>query len=487
MRGAQRLLQRALQVGAVGEALAAGRAAATGGEVAACFRPSLGRAAAHASARSFVAATQQAWRAAAARPAAAPFAAAHLHKASALRQFGFAAGGAPRVASRPAAGPTGVRAALRQPTGMAGFSLARQAARRLKATTSELRGANPLETFGPAALTAGLTPGQRRQLAVWLGVCSAWVAVLVVVGGITRLTRSGLSMTSWKFTGERPPSTLEEWEEEFARYKLTPEYIKTNQGMTVDEFKYIYFWEWGHRMWGRALGLVVALPALYFASRGMISRPLGRRLSVLFLMGATQGLVGWWMVRSGFREPETNQVPRVSTYRMAGHLLSAFAIFSGLMWWRRQPHAALRPTLTRPPLSLFTVRRDAAGKDAGRAYNTWPDMNGEWFPSEYFSERLPGEGRARAEACQSCRSAAGVALGITTLLTYVPVPLGAAHQGGAMVLFTLMLGLLYALKPAPSLGTFRRVRHAGLLVAKWGAPATVAAVVGIGGTVVNMT
>ncbi|PRW44507.1 cytochrome c oxidase assembly COX15 [Chlorella sorokiniana] len=430
---------------------------------------------------------------------------------------------------------------MRSPQGMAGSSLLRSLGRRMKATVTEFRSIpNAAEAYGPAVLTAGLTPGQRRQLAVWLGVCSAWVFVLVVVGGITRLTRSGLSMTSWKFTGEKPPSTPEEWEAEFARYKQTPEYIKTNQGMTVEEFKFIYFWEWGHRMWGRALGLVVALPAAYFASRGLINGPLGRRLALLFLMGGTQGLVGWWMVRSGFQEPEENQVPRVSTYRMAGHLATAFTIFSALVWTTLQVAIPVPPTVAAGPEAAYASRlltRFAhplaaiigitamsgcfvAGKDAGRAYNTWPDMNGEWFPSEYFSERLPAlrnlfENTAAVQfnhrmlayttlagvatlwsygrqlpalppAAKLCLNALAVAtaaqvtLGITTLLTYVPVSLGAAHQGGAMVLFTLMLGLLYSIKPAPSLGTFR------LLIAKYGQAATAAAVVGIGGTVVNM-
>lgn len=425
---------------------------------------------------------------------------------------------------------------------MAGSSLARQAGRRLKSSIVHEFKAMPnvAEAYGPAALTAGLTPGQRRQLAIWLGACSAWVFVLVVVGGITRLTRSGLSMTSWKFTGERPPSTPEEWEEEFARYKLTPEYIKTNQGMTVEEFKFIYFWEWGHRMWGRALGLVVALPAAYFASRGMINGALGRRLALLFLMGGTQGLVGWWMVRSGFREPEENQVPRVSTYRMAGHLATAFTIFTALVWTTLSVAVPISPTMAAGPEAAHAARLLSrwahplaavigitamsgcfvAGKDAGRAYNTWPDMNGEWFPSEYFSDRLPAlrnifENTAAVQFnhrmlaytslagvlsmwrygsqlaalppaarlmlhALAAATAGQVALGITTLLTYVPVELGAAHQAGAMVLFTLMLGLLYTIKPAPSLGTFR------MLVAKYGNAATAAAVLGVGGTVVNM-
>ncbi|KAL4433045.1 hypothetical protein ABPG77_006472 [Micractinium sp. CCAP 211/92] len=538
MRGVQRLLQRSLQAGAASEALAA---QACGGELAAACR-SLGRTAAAGSLRCFSISAQQAWRSAAVRPAASSFMASHLHKVAA-RQFGFAASALRAGREVAGRGAASVGASLRAgPKGMAGSSLARQAGRRLKSSiVHEFKSMpNAAEAYGPAALTAGLTPGQRRQLAVWLGACSAWVFVLVVVGGITRLTRSGLSMTSWKFTGERPPSTPEEWEEEFARYKLTPEYIKTNQGMTVEEFKFIYFWEWGHRMWGRALGLVVAIPAAYFASRGMINGALGRRLALLFLMGGTQGLVGWWMVRSGFREPEENQVPRVSTYRMAGHLATAFTIFTALVWTTLSVAVPISPTMAAGPEAAHAARLLSrwahplaavigitamsgcfvAGKDAGRAYNTWPDMNGEWFPSEYFSDRLPAlrnifENTAAVQFnhrmlaytslagvlsmwrygtqlpalppaarlmlhALAAATAGQVTLGITTLLTYVPVELGAAHQAGAMVLFTLMLGLLYTIKPAPSLGTFR------MLIAKYGNAATAAAVLGVGGTVVNM-
>lgn len=535
-RGFQVLLQRSLQAGAVKEAAASLRAA--GGEAAAACRHVARTTVAPTAFRSFAAATQQAWRTGVHQQATLQFAAVHLPKAG-LRQYGFAAGGALRAASRTAGGATRTAAhALRQPVGMAGSSLGRAACRRM---FSEMKPVNPAEAYGPAALTAGLTSGQRKAIAAWLALCSGWVAVLVVVGGITRLTRSGLSMTSWKFTGEKPPSTPEEWEEEFARYKLTPEYIKTNQGMTVEEFKFIYFWEWGHRMWGRALGLVVAVPAAVFASRGMVNRALGRRLSLLFLMGATQGLVGWWMVRSGFQEPEDNQVPRVSTYRMAGHLLSAFVIFSTLVWTTLSvaipapPLESLGPEAARagrllgrwvhPVAGIVAITAMSgcfvAGKDAGRAYNTWPDMNGEWIPSEYWSERLPAlrnifENTAAVQfnhrmlAYTTLGSIAGlwrygtqlkalppctrlvlhallaatgaqVALGITTLLTYVPVPLGAAHQGTAMVLFTLMLGLMYSIKQAPSLGTFRLLMH------KYAAPVAAASVVGVGGTVMNMT
>ncbi|KAI3428676.1 hypothetical protein D9Q98_007499 [Chlorella vulgaris] len=535
MRGVQRLVQRGLH--AAGEALAA----ANGREPAAACR-SMARVAGQAPFRSFASTAPQAWRSAGHSTAARTCGGAAQCPKLGLRQFGFAASSALSAAQTSGkAGLAAAAAALKRPQGLAGSSLVRLAGRRLKSSAAAFRpAANAAEAYSPAAFTAGLTAGQRRQLVVWLSVCSGWVFVLVVIGGITRLTRSGLSMTSWKFTGEAPPSSPEEWEVEFARYKATPEYLAANQGMTVDEFKFIYFWEWGHRMWGRALGFVVALPAAYFAARGMVNAPLGRRLSLLFLMGGMQGLVGWWMVRSGFREPEQGEVPRVSTYRMAGHLASAFAIYSTLVWTTLSVAFPVPPTTVagleaahaarllgrwaRPLAVVLGVTAMSgcfvAGKEAGRAYNTWPDMNGEWFPSAYLSERLPAlrnlfENTAAvqfnhrmlayttlagvatlwrygsqltalppaARLCLHALAAATVGqvtLGITTLLTYVPVSLGAAHQAGAMVLFTIMLGLLYSIKPAPSLGTFR------LLVAKYGTPATAAAVLGIGGTVVNM-
>jgi len=192
--------------------------------------------------------------------------------------------------------------------------------------------ASTATTTGAAALTAGLAPSQRHALAWWLGGSSAWVFSMVVLGGVTRLTRSGLSMTDWKFTGEKPPQTEIEWEQEFSRYQLSPEYRRVNSSMNVEEFKFIYWMEWAHRMWGRGLGLAFALPAAWFAARGAINRPLARRLGLLFLMGGSQGLVGWWMVRSGLQEPQALDVPRVSPYRLAAHLTSAFAIYATLVW-----------------------------------------------------------------------------------------------------------------------------------------------------------
>lgn len=395
------------------------------------------------------------------------------------------------------------------------------------------------EAYGPAVFTAGLSAGQRKQLAAWLGVCAAWVFGLVCIGGATRLTRSGLSMTDWKFTGEHRPQNEEEWEAEFAKYRASPEFKRLNSTMTVDEFKYIYYWEYGHRMVGRALSLVFGLPALYFASRGMINAALGRRLGLVFLMGGTQGLVGWWMVRSGLQEPlDEYAEPKVSPYRLAAHLTSAFVIYATLVWTAlgvAVPHppatqagpeavraARMLGRVAHPVAALVGVTAVSgafvAGLHAGLCYNTWPDMNGEMFPSEYFA--LPGlrnlfENSAAAQfnhrtlALTTLFTMAGfwrygtqlpalhpssrlllhalmattcaqVGLGIATLLSHVPVSLGTAHQAGALTLFSLMLGLLYSLRAGPSLRPFR------LVVTKWGTPAAVAAVAGVGGAVTQM-
>jgi len=364
---------------------------------------------------------------------------------------------------------------------------------------------------------------------------------MVVLGGYTRLTRSGLSMTDWKFTGERPPSTEEEWQTEFSRYKQSPEYQKVNKGMTIDDFKFIYWVEWGHRMWGRSLGLLFALPAAYFASRGMINGALGKRLGLLFLMGGTQGFVGWWMVRSGLMENPNNHydIPRVSPYRLAAHLTSAFAIYTTLAWTTlgvATGGALSPPTTTAAAAAARKLRRAAlpltlligitavsgafvAGLDAGHAYNTFPTMNGEWIPSEYY--KIPGwrnafENTAAVQLhhrllalstltatvltwrygtsklphlSKSAKTLlhvlmAGVAgqvtLGVTTLLTYVPVELGAAHQAGALTLFTIMLGLLHAVHPVGGGGSGLR------LLSKAAAPVTALATLGIGAAVTQM-
>ena len=311
-----------------------------------------------------------------------------------------------------------------------------------------------------------------------------------------------------------------------------------NSKMSIDEFQFIYWMEWAHRMWGRGLGLFFALPCAAFAVRGAINAPLARRLGLLFLMGGCQGLVGWWMVRSGLVQPSDNQVPRVSPYRLAAHLTSAFAIYASMVWTTLQIAVPQPPAVTAGPAgvraasALYRVALPAAvllgltaisgafvaGNDAGHAYNTFPTMNGEWIPSEYFQmsgwrnmfentaavqlhhralalttlvtslalwrygTRMPDLPRASRLLLNGLAVGVGcqVTLGVATLLTYVPVTLGTLHQSGAMTLFTIMLALLYTVRPVPTLAPFRL-----LTTAPFSTVSAAAAVIAVGGAVVN--
>ncbi|KAL2630335.1 hypothetical protein R1flu_015021 [Riccia fluitans] len=358
----------------------------------------------------------------------------------------------------------------------------------------------PLVVAGDAA---------QKKVAGWLFGCSGWVFSMVVLGGVTRLTRSGLSMTDWKFTGGLPPLSADEWEAEFAKYQDSPEYRRINKGMSLEDFKFIYWMEYAHRMWGRGLGLVFAGPFAYYIAKGYITRPLGLRLSVLMAMGAGQGFVGWWMVKSGLEEPETEYAqPRVSPYRLAAHLTSAFVIYSGLFW------TALSVAMPEPPSAANQLMLDAsrrirklalpvaglvgltaisgafvAGNDAGHAYNTFPKMGDTWVPDgllemkpfirNFFentatvqmdhrilalttlssigllwlaARRLPLNPAVKTLLDATLGMAAlQVTLGISTLLMYVPVSLGSAHQAGALTLFTVVLALLHTLRrPSPA-------------------------------------
>ena len=349
-------------------------------------------------------------------------------------------------------------------------------------------------------------------MAWWLGGTGVWVYSMVVLGGVTRLTRSGLSMTDWKFTGERPPISPQDWRVEYDKYRASPEFKKVHSSMSIDEFKFIFWMEYAHRMWGRFLGLAFVLPGTYFLARGFINKPMGRRLGLLFFMGGTQGLVGWWMVRSGLVEPsEDHEKPRVSPYRLAAHLVSAFSIYSVLVWTtldliHPKPLMAASQSISGmvrsrvlPFAALVAITATSgafvAGLDAGRAFNTFPLMHGQWFPDEYWGtlegKRVQDVGLVRntfenTAAAQwnhrvlATTTAAGAlalwawvatlpscppvimrridliagvtllqfGLGIWTLLEAVPVPLGSAHQANALNLFSAVLVALHALRPS---------------------------------------
>ncbi|XP_077245329.1 cytochrome c oxidase 15 isoform X2 [Tasmannia lanceolata] len=382
--------------------------------------------------------------------------------------------------------------------------------RNMSTTTASLLTSNKAEvTKTGLKLLVSKGPNAQKMVGTWLFTCAAWVFSMVILGGVTRLTRSGLSMTDWKFTGSLPPLSEEQWLLEFEKYKQSPEYKRVNKGMSIEDFKFIYWMEYAHRMWGRGLGVLFALPFTYFLAKGFITRQLGLRLSALFALGAGQGLIGWWMVKSGLEEPASEYVqPRVSPYRLATHLTSAFAIYCGLLW------TALSVVMPEPPNGSMTwvhgaskVRKLAlpvsvlvgitaisgafvAGNDAGHAYNTFPKMGDTWIPDDIFSmEPLLRNFFENTSTVQLdhrilatttllsiggfwwatrkldihpvVRSLIGhtmgmaalqVTIGVSTLLSYVPVSLASAHQAGALTLLTIVILLTHTVrKPSPTL------------------------------------
>lgn len=236
--------------------------------------------------------------------------------------------------------------------------------------------------------------GQRARpvaIARWLWAVAALVVAMVVVGGITRLTESGLSITEWKpITGALPPLSHSDWLREFALYRQTTEYQTVNQSMSLAAFKSIYFWEWLHRLLGRVIGLAFALPLLWFALRRAIPRGYGWRLVALLALGGLQGAIGWWMVKSGL----VGRVD-VSHYRLAVHLMTAFFILGGLVWTAADLGALARDRAARPArltaiaalmLAIFALQllwgAFTAGLDAGHASADWPAMSaGGFLPS----------------------------------------------------------------------------------------------------------
>ncbi len=225
----------------------------------------------------------------------------------------------------------------------------------------------------------------------WLNVVAMLVFIMVVVGGITRLTESGLSITEWKpITGAIPPLSAEAWESEFEKYKLIPEYIQVAgpAGMTLEEFKFIYFWEWVHRLLGRLIGLAFALPLAWFAIKRAIPPGYGGRLIGLLVLGGMQGFIGWWMVSSGLTERTD-----VSHFRLATHLLMAFVILGGLVWtaldlrqYAKDKSGPARLTgFGLAVLGILFIQllfgAYTAGLNAGFLSNTWPLMNGSLIPA----------------------------------------------------------------------------------------------------------
>jgi cytochrome c oxidase assembly protein subunit 15 len=334
-------------------------------------------------------------------------------------------------------------------------------------------------------------PG-RRAVAFWLLACCALVFAMIVVGGITRLTHSGLSIVEWQpLVGAVPPLDEAQWEETFAKYRQTPEFRLRNHDMTLAGFKGIFWWEYGHRLLGRLIGIVFLVPFALFLLRGRIDRSLAWKLGAIFALGAVQGAVGWYMVSSGLVDD-----PRVSSVRLALHLGIAFLIYGSMLWIalglltnpsRRPMRGARASSRLLAALVFLMVLSGAlvAGIRAGYAYNTFPMMDGHWIPPEVllidpwwknfvynmatvqlvhralaalivasvlllwwridrdasFDDRVRAWNQALVVV-----AALQVGTGIATLLMRVPIPLAAAHQAGAVLVFTCALGLAHSLR-----------------------------------------
>ncbi len=331
-----------------------------------------------------------------------------------------------------------------------------------------------------------------HAVGIWLLACAGMVFAMVVIGGITRLTGSGLSMVEWRpVFGFLPPLSEVAWQRVFDLYRATPQYLEVNAGMSLAEFRGIFWWEYIHRVWGRLIGLVFFLPFVWFLLRGHVRGALVWKLTGIFLLGAAQAVLGWYMVRSGLVD-----VPEVSQYRLAAHLLLAFLIHALLVWTALSvlvpermsvSDAAFRGARKLALLALALVAVTivsgafVAGTDAGFTYNSFPLMDGRIVPDGYFDTPLaPFEDiatiqfhhrvlalvtfativalwwrsrwlalipRARLAANLFAAAAlAQVALGISALLLVVPVALGAAHQAGAVVLLTVATWFFFELR-----------------------------------------
>jgi cytochrome c oxidase assembly protein subunit 15 len=335
-------------------------------------------------------------------------------------------------------------------------------------------------------------PSWGRSVAVWLIACCALVFAMVVVGGITRLTQSGLSIVEWQpIVGALPPLDDNAWEETFSKYQETPQFRRVNPHMDLAGFKGIFWWEYVHRLLGRLIGAVFLLPLVWFAALGRISRALTWRLAGIFVLGGLQGAMGWYMVQSGLVDD-----PRVSQYRLAGHLAMALLIYAAMLWIaldllfprERAPARAPRAFAFALATLVFVMAVSGsfvAGIRAGLAYNTFPLMGGRLVPpgmfviepwylnffgniaTVQFDHRLIAwllallvpwfwlRVRRATAAPRRARLAADLllgalalqlSLGIATLLNAVPVPLAAAHQAGALLVFTAALLSAHALR-----------------------------------------
>lgn len=343
-----------------------------------------------------------------------------------------------------------------------------------------------------------MTPKDKKHIRTWYWSGAVLVFLILVIGGITRLTGSGLSMTDWKpIMGSIPPLTENQWLDAFEQYKQFPEYLQVNRGMSLSDFQFIYFWEYLHRMIGRLIGLVFIIPFGWFLVKKKFNSVQLKRAFILLSLGAAQGLMGWYMVQSGLID-----IPRVSPYRLAAHLSLAFIIFGCCVWFaldlktkhysKRSPNEEIRNWL-RVFFVLLSLQiiwgAFVAGLDAGFIYNTFPKMNGFWIPPALWSldpllinlfENMTtvqwihrtlalllaviGIGiliRTHQTETSADTKRWSIALlsilliqftiGVFTLIYYVPVWLGVTHQAVAMILFGVTIGFLHHLKKTNSI------------------------------------
>jgi cytochrome c oxidase assembly protein subunit 15 len=334
-------------------------------------------------------------------------------------------------------------------------------------------------------------PGPRA-VGLWLLAIAAVIGCMVIVGGLTRLTGSGLSITEWDpILGAIPPLSTARWMDAFHKYQHIPQYIREHQGMSLEDFKGIFWWEWTHRLLGRLLGVVFFVPFVWFAWRGAIKRAQYPRMIVLFLLGALQGFVGWWMVESGLETRVS-----VSQYRLTIHLGVALVLLLAILWTafeylrpkpagaRAVPYAGWALAFVGLITAQMLLGALVAGLHAGLVYNTWPSMDGMFVPygmmffkpwyinffenaaTAQFDHRMGAyivliaafalwlrgrgarlEGAARTSA-DAMLAAAGlqIALGIVTLINQAPTSLAAAHQAMAVVLLSTALWHAYELR-----------------------------------------
>ncbi|XP_075222238.1 heme A synthase COX15-like [Lycorma delicatula] len=343
-----------------------------------------------------------------------------------------------------------------------------------------------------------------KLVGLWLLGGGGMVFGAVILGGVTRLTESGLSMVTWRLLGEKMPVTPDQWKAEFDKYKKYPEFKIKNKNITLEEFKFIWWMEYGHRMWGRLIGAYFYIPAAIFWAKGFLSPALKKRVVGMGVLIAAQGLMGWYMVKSGLEDKFNgpNDVPRVSQYRLAAHLSLAFILYTVFIWNALDnliPAYKPDPVTVTKSMARFRGLAHAckgmvfltalsgafvAGLDAGLVYNSFPKMADRWIPSDIlalkptifnftenpttvqFDHRILGTStlaiisgmwllsRRRKLPPRAYKAATAMAtmawmqvgLGISTLLMYVPVSLAAAHQSGSLILLSLAVWLTHELK-----------------------------------------